>query len=189
MGFWQSKVLSVALPKAIWPLMILGIILASEIAAALSVTFVQIVFPSFPFYGETSIIFFVSVLLVGLLVGLYAWRLFVERARSTQTASRSKIFLGIVFGVVSSLVAHPLVWICCIFLSYFLNVDFIIHARQLNLLLMLVYISPFPLMSLCFVGWITAIVGGIAGGLFAYLQIVLTRHVPQWDDSIFLPKG
>jgi hypothetical protein len=181
MRFWQSNI-------SIWLLISLGIVFATEIAAALSVAFVQLVFPSFPFYGETLIIFFVSVLLVGLLVGLYAWRLFVESVRSTQTTPLRKIFLGIVFGIVSSLIAHPLVWICCVFLSYFLNVDFILHARQLNLISMLVYISIFPLMSLCFVGWITTIVGGIAGSLFACLQMVLTRHVPQWDENLFLPK-
>ena len=48
---------------------------------------------------------------------------------------------------------------------------------------------PFSYLSLCIVGWITATVGGIAGGLLVYLQIVLTRRVPQRDDNVSLPKG
>ena len=77
MGFWQSKVLSLALPKVMWLLMSLGIVLAAEIAAALSLAFLQIVYPSFSFNGGSLILFLVSVPLVVLLVGLPAWWLFV----------------------------------------------------------------------------------------------------------------
>ena len=44
MGFWQSDVLSVA-PKAIWLLMSLGIVLAADIAAALSLAFASLILP------------------------------------------------------------------------------------------------------------------------------------------------
>jgi hypothetical protein len=86
-GFWQSEVGSVA-PKAIWLLMTLGIVLAAEIAAALSLVFLAVVTNVAPFsfngYGNPPLVlgvifFLVVVPVVGLLVGLPTWWRFVLR--------------------------------------------------------------------------------------------------------------
>lgn len=175
MHFWRSEISSVALPKASWPLVGLGIVLAAEIAAVLSLAFVPILFP-FSFNKGNLILFLVSVPLAGLLVGLPAWWRFVARQR--QTRLRRGIFLG----MLSGLVAHPFVWICCMLLSSLLGMDFLVVDDPLLKLLLIV---PFSLMSLASAGWITAIVGGIAGGLL----VLLTRRLRRRDESVSVSNG
>lgn len=200
MESWQSEVFSVA-PKATWLLMSVGIVLASEIAAALSLVFVRVIFPlSFNGSGNAllalGVIFFLIIVpLAGLLAGLPTWWLFVARPR--HITLRRGIFLG----MLSGLVAHPLVWICCLLLLSL--VDAISLAPHLtsnfpsnfpsglplepssDLLLAL----PLSVLSLILVGWITASVGGIAGGLLVHLQGAPTWRLRQQDGIVSPPHG
>lgn len=171
MGFWQADVWSVA-PTAIWLLMSLGIVFAAEIAAALSLLFLTIVTP-LSFNGNPPLVllglifFLVVVPVVGLLVGLPTWWRFVARPR--RFIRRRGVFLGMLCG----LVAHPLVWIC------------MLPALGFSFLLVL----PVSILSLVYVGWITAAVGGIAGGVLMHLQGVLTRRQRQQDGPVPQPNG
>jgi hypothetical protein len=169
-GFWHSEVWSVA-PKAIWLWMSLGIVLAAEIAAALSLVFLTNVVPlSYNGNGNGNppllffgVIFFVVVVpFVGLLVGLPTWWRFVARPR------RLTLWRGIVLGMLSGIVAHPLVWIG------------LLPALGFGLLLVL----PVSVLSLIYVGWITAAVGGIAGGLLVHLQGVLMRRLRLQNGTV-----
>jgi hypothetical protein len=202
MGFWQSDVLSVA-PKAIWLLMSLGIVLAADIAAALSLAFVTSILPlSFTGSGTLLLVlgmifFLVVVPVAGLLVGLPTWWLFVARPRHI-TRRR-----GIVLGMLSGLAAHPLVWIGSLLLVSLVDVFALTNltpphmsslpnppvvppsALPFNLLL----VVPLSLLSLTVVGWITAAVGGIAGGLLIHLQVVLMRRMRQQDGIVSPPHG
>jgi hypothetical protein len=170
-GFWQTEVLSVA-PKGIWLLMSLGIVLAAEVAAALSLVFLTIVLP-LSYSGNSPLVllglifFLVVVPFVGLLAGLPIWWRFVARPR--HITRRRGVFLGMLGGIV----AHPLMWIC------------ILPPLGFDLLLVL----PFSLLSLIYVGWITAAVGGIAGGLLLHLQGVLMRRMRPQDGPVSLPNG
>ena len=199
MGFWQSEVLSVA-PKAVWLLMSLGIVLAAEIAAALSLVFLTIVFP-LSFNGNGNLLLFLGLIFflvvvpfAGLLVGLPTWWLFVARPR--QLTLRRGIFLGMLSGIV----AHPLVWICCWLLLSLLGVINLTLHLIANLPLVLPFdfplvlldlplVLPFSVLSLILAGWITAAVGGIAGGLLVHLQAVLVRRMRQQDGIVPLPNG
>lgn len=193
MEFWQSEVLSVA-PKAIWLLMSLGIVLAADIAAALSLVFVAMVLP-LSFNGPEillivlGLIFFLAVVPVaGLLVGLPMWWLFVARPRR-MTRRR-----GMLLGVLSGLVTHPLVWIGCLLLLSLLNVVNLLPELTstsplgLPVDLPLVLVLPLSVLSLILVGWITAAVGGIAGGLLVHLQLALMRRMrKRQQDGIVSP--
>lgn len=175
MGFWQSDVWPVA-PPAIWLLMSIGSVLAAEIAAALSLVFLTIVTPlSFNGngYGNPPLLllgvmlFLVVVPFVGLLVGLPTWWRFV--ARPGHLTRRRGVLLGMLCGIV----AHPLVWIC------------LLPALGFGPILVL----PVTVLSLIYVGWITAAVGGIAGGVLVHLQAVLTRRMCQQDGQVPQPNG
>jgi hypothetical protein len=173
MRFRQSELWSVA-PTAIWLVMSLGIVLAAEIAAALSLVFVATVFP-LSYNGDGApplvllglIFFLVVVPFVGLLVGLPTWWRFV--ARPNQITRRR----GVLLGMLSGMVAHPLVWIC------------LLPPLGFGLLL----IIPASVLSLIYVGWITAAVGGIAGGVLVHLHGALLRRMRQHDGTMSLPTG
>jgi hypothetical protein len=198
MGFWQSEVWSVA-PKAIWLLMSLGIVLAADIAAALALAFASLIFPlSFSGSGTLLLIlgvifFLVVVPVAGLLVGLPTWWLFVARPR--QFTRRR----GIVLGMISGIVAHPLVWIGSVFELTLVELSNLTSAPTSNLPsglpevfvppVSLFLVVPMSVLSLIVVGWITVAVGGIAGGLLVHLQGVLMRRMRQRDGSVAPPNG
>jgi hypothetical protein len=75
--------------------------------------------------------------------------------------------------MLSGIVAQPLVLIG------------ILPSLGFGLLLVL----PFSVLSLIYVGWITATVGGIAGGLLVHLQVVLMRRMRQQDGSVSPSNG
>lgn len=199
MGFWQSDVLSVA-PKAIWLLMSLGIVLAADIAAALSLAFASLILPPLSFSGSGTLLlvlgvifFLVVVPVAGLLVGLPTWWLFVARPRHF-TRQR-----GIVLGMLSGIVAHPLVWIGSVFELTVVELSNLTSAPPssppssppevfvppISLFLVL----PLSLLSLTVVGWITVAIGGIAGGLLVHLQVVLMRRLRPQNGLVSPPTG
>jgi hypothetical protein len=75
--------------------------------------------------------------------------------------------------MLSGIVAHPLVLIG------------ILPSLGFGLLLVL----PLPALSLIYVGWITAAVGGIAGGLLVHLQVLLMRRMRQQDGTVSPSNG
>lgn len=167
MEYWKSEVWPVA-PKAVWLLMSLGIVLAAEIAAALSLVFLALILPlAYNGNGSPSLlvpglVVMLVVPFVGLLVGLPAWWLFVAKPR--QLSLRR----GVVLGSLCSVVAHPLLWLC------------ILTPLGLGLLVVL----PASIMSLIVVGWITVAVGAAAGGLLVYFQRELMRRTgPQGSTA------
>jgi hypothetical protein len=102
--------------------------------------------------------------------------------------------------MLSGVVAHPLVWICCWLLLSLLGVINLTLHLIANLPLVLPFdfplvlldlplVLPFSVLSLILAGWITAAVGGIAGGLLVHLQAVLVRRMRQQDGIVSLPNG
>lgn len=172
MRFWKSEVWPVA-PKAIWLLMSLGVVLAAEIAAALSLVFLALVLPLLyngtgsPSLQVPGLVVMLVAPFVGLLVGLPAWWRFVAKP-NTITLRR-----GVVVGALSGLVAHPLLWLC------------ILPSLGFGLILVL----PVSALSLIFVGWITAAVGAIAGGLLIRLQRALMGHTGPQNGMVSLSHG
>ena len=199
MGFWQSDVLSVA-PRLIWLMMSLGIVLAADIAAALSLAFASLIFPPLSFAGSGTLLlilgvifFLVVVPVAGLLVGLPTWWLFVARPR--QFTRRR----GIVLGMISGIVAHPLVWIGSVFELTLVELSNLASAPTSNLPssppevfvppVSLFLVLPLSVLSLIVVGWITVAIGGISGGVLIHLQVVLMRRMRPQDGSMSPPTG
>jgi hypothetical protein len=191
MGFWQSDVLSVA-PKAVWLVTSLGIVLAADIAAALSLAFASLILPPLSFSGSGTLLlilgvifFLVVVPVAGLLVGLPTWWIFVARPRQFTR------WRGIVVGMISGIVAHPLVWIGSVFELTLVELSNLTSAPASNLPsnapssvsevfvppVSLFLVLPLSLLSLTVVGWITVAFGGIAGAVLVHLQVVLMRRM------------
>lgn len=203
MGLWQSDVLSVA-PRPIWLLMSLGIVLAADTAAALSLAFASLILPPLSFSGSGTLLlilgvifFLVVVPVAGLLVGLPAWWLFVARPRHF-TRQR-----GIVLGMISGIVAHPLVWIGADFEWTLVELNNLTSAPTSHLPsnlpsslpevfvppVSLFLVLPLSLLSLTVVGWITVAVGGIAGGLLVHLQGALMQRMRTQEGSVSPPTA
>jgi hypothetical protein len=191
MGFWQSDILSVA-PKAVWLVTSLGIVLAADIAAALSLAFASLILPPLSFSGSGTLLlilgvifFLVVVPVAGLLVGLPTWWIFVARPRQFTR------WRGIVVGMISGIVAHPLVWIGSVFELTLVELSNLTSAPASNLPsnapssvsevfvppVSLFLVLPLSLLSLTVVGWITVAFGGIAGAVLVHLQVVLMRRM------------
>jgi hypothetical protein len=199
MGFWQSDVLSVA-PRSVWLVTSLGIVLAADIAAALSLAFASLIFPPLSFAGSGTLLlvlgvifFLVVVPVAGLLVGLPTWWLFVARPRQFTR------WRGIALGMISGIVAHPLVWIGADFEWTLVELSNLTSASTSNLPssppevfvppISLFLVLPLSLISLTVVGWITVAVGGIAGGVLIYLQVELMRRLRQQDGMVSPSHG
>lgn len=83
---------------------------------------------------------------------------------------RLSVRRGIGIGVLGSILAHPLAWYAALVLAYLTGQTTVAGLLVTNPLLDLlgaVILAPF---SLLWVGWITALVGGVAGGMIALLQ-------------------
>lgn len=199
MGFWQSEVMSVA-PKAVWLVTSLGIVLAADVAAALSLAFASLILPPLSFSGSGTLLlilgvifFLVVVPVAGLLVGLPAWWLFVARPRQFTR------WRGIVLGMISGIVAHPLVWIGAVFELTLVELSNLTSAPPPNLPpsppqvfvppISLFLVLPLSLISLIVVGWITVAVGGIAGGLLVHGQGVLMRRLRPQVGNVSPPTA
>ncbi|QBD80409.1 hypothetical protein EPA93_32335 [Ktedonosporobacter rubrisoli] len=166
----SSEALKVSPPKVFWSLLSIGIILASEIAAicSIAVLFLPSYFqnlarpPFLSFVGSWSP-FLVASPLAGLLAGLPCWWLFIEHSKHVI------IGRGVAVGVLSSLIAHPLVWTLVALFSPILGGAWGDTALEPNIQYVLVY----SLMSLVYIGWLTATVGGVAGALLVQLRRAL----------------
>jgi hypothetical protein len=166
MPFFSLEVSSAQPPKGMWLLIGLGAILAADIATVLSLAFLSLVGLSITNWG----LGLVAAPFAGLLAGWFCWGFFILRPR------RATIRRGVFFGALSSMLAHPLLWM---FLTpaYMLNGP-TVETASFFLGNLMIHLSV-SLFSLLIVGWITTIVGGIAGGLLIYLQCLLTQRGMQ----------
>lgn len=93
--------------------------------------------------------------LSALLLGPYLWWCLIIKPRHL-TVKR-----GIGVGVLGSLLAHPLAW----FLTALPSFQTMYFAYYLEMAI------PLSLASLILAGWLTALIGGVAGAVVAKLQI------------------
>ena len=154
--------------KLFYPLLVIGIILASEIATICSANFI---YRGMPISWQSWSAFLVIAPPAALLVGLPAWWLYVIQAENIT------IKRGIIVGCLSSIAAHPVMWmLVSVSDSLKLNPGLFSNVGML---------LPIILVSLLYVGWITTIVGGIAGALLIYLQRALTQEIePQNEGTL-----
>jgi hypothetical protein len=155
--------------KVFYPFLVIGIILASEIAAICSINFL---YHGISISWQNWSTFLIAAPLAALLVGLPVWSLYVIQAENVT------IKRGIAVGSLCSIAAHPIMWMI-ISISNFLLYIFT-HRLDSNLSSSAGTLLIAVLFGLIYVGWITTIVGGIAGALLICLQRALTLPVePQ----------
>jgi hypothetical protein len=159
--------------KAFYPFLIIGIILASEIAAICSINFL---YHGLSISWQNWSTILIAAPLAALLVGLPVWSLYVIQAKKVT------IKRGIAVGSLCSIAAHPIMWMIISISNFLLY----IFKHQLDPNLPSgsgVLITT--LFSLIYVGWITTIVGGIAGALLICLQHALTLPAePQKQHTL-----
>lgn len=179
MPFFFSAIPSVRPRRAFWPLLVLGIVLASEAATICSLSCILLLYHLlYPWEGyvpslDLFLIFVGIAPLVGLLVGLPTWYLVIE------LPGRATTHRGVVYGVLSSLIAHPLMWMSLSVLSAILSGGGIGTALSEDIQSVILY----SLFSLIFVGWITIPIGGCAGHLLIRLREKLTPP-SQFQDPL-----
>ncbi|BCL80347.1 hypothetical protein ccbrp13_28120 [Ktedonobacteria bacterium brp13] len=180
MAIEHSEVVSAPPLKTSWWQIGIGAILASEIATALSLAFLFLCGGSgaFRLTGTSSglLIYFGAAPLAGLLVGWLLWWLCIQRT------GRTTVRRGVVFGALSGIIAHPIMWALASLSIGIVGQPFI---REFSApfqwvnqggWLRLTEILYFSLLSLMYVGWITLLVGGIAGGLLIFFQQAHTQR-------------
>lgn len=151
--------------KAMWMLIGIGAALAAEIAAVLSLTFLGALHLGIPLSGWG--LYLILAPLSGLIVGLFMWWLFIVRLK------RVTVGRGVLFGGISSIIAHPFVWGLVVLLAI-LTKDRLGDLAGSSIFGFFQIALPFSLISLFYTGWITTLVGCVAGGLLLYLQRVLS---------------
>jgi hypothetical protein len=169
----SSESSNISPPKVFWPLLSIGIILTSEIAAICSIivfflpSYIQDLArpPSLSFVRSLSP-FLVTPPFAGLLVSLPCWWLLIEKPKYAT------IRRGVVVGVLSSIIAHPLMWTLVTALSPILGGGWAVSGLLQNIQRVVL----FSLGGLIYVGWITAAVGGVAGALLIQLRRVLSDN-------------
>ncbi len=144
--------------------------LAGWAAALLALTFVSIMPGLNGFAGSRPDVevFSLAAALVSLLIGPFFWWLFLIRPQ------RFTLRRGILIGSGGSLVAHPLTWLLAMVVGSLSGINTLLGQplrelvpamKEPNLIgevLLSLFLSIY---SLILVGWITALVGGIVGGL------------------------
>jgi hypothetical protein len=104
--------------------------------------------------------------LSSLLIGPFFWWRLISKPRAL-TVRR-----GISCGVLGSLVAHPLTW-CLVTAFYALtNTDHV--ATSLGVVLFVAGLLDVPFWSLIYLGWFTALIGGVTGAIL----VVIQRNLP-----------
>jgi hypothetical protein len=109
-------------------------------------------------------VFYVAAPLASALLGVCLWWWAIIKP------GRLSVRRGIGVGVLGATLAHPLAWYLALVLGYLTGETAVAGVLVNNPLLDIpgaLILAPF---SLLWVGWITALVGGIAGGVVALLQ-------------------
>jgi hypothetical protein len=115
-------------------------------------------------YGTRVTVFYLAAPLAAALLGpcLWWWAIIKPGHLSVRR--------GIGVGVLGASLAHPRAWYIALVLAFFTGeqtVAGLLVFNPLQDLLASLLLAPF---SLIYVGWITALVGGVAGGAIALLQ-------------------
>lgn len=158
MSFTHVERAPVEPPRSFWPLLGLGMALAAEGATAL------ILHTTAQWASDGLSILYLVAPVAALLVGLPAWVRFIVTPRCTT------IRRGLLVGIVSGIIAHPVMWMLIYMLTLFMPQDAI--SSSFSFLLLVV------LLSLICGGWATASIGALTGVLFIHLQRTMT-HAQQ----------
>lgn len=152
-------------PSAIfWPLLELGIVLAADGATAL--TF-RALGPGM--YSNFSSLYLAAPI-AALLVGLPAWFHCVVVPNCTT------IRRGVLVGVISSLIAHPVMWLLLSLIASFVPQP----AGSFFSFSMFPFVSVY---SLIYGGWVTTPIGALAGMLLIILQrALMPAHRRRFGD-------
>jgi hypothetical protein len=120
------------------------------------------------FYGTSYVVqvavFYLAAPLAAALLGPCLWWWAIIKP------DRLSVRRGIGVGVLGASLAHPLVWYMALVLAFLTGeqpVPFMLITNPVQDLLEALSLAWF---SLILVGWITALVGGVAGGAIAQLQ-------------------
>lgn len=160
-----AEMSSVRPPKVFWPLLGLGIMLASQVAIEV---FVLCTAHSTTILNEAMGIIIDP---LALLAGLPTWWFFVVRPR------RATILRGILAGALSAFFVH-------IIFSMIMVTSIIFQSGPVTLETLLEFpllVYAYTAISLIVVGWVTIPIGAIGGGLLVYLQCVLTYYLRKQD--------
>jgi len=156
----HTEISSARPPQIFWPLLVLGIVLAADGATALVLhTTAQWPSPSLP-------IFYAPAPVAALLVGIPAWLHFIV------TPGRATIKRGLLVGIVSSITAHPIMWLL-------ISIPGLFTPQAAAALALPYYLLLVTFFSLIYGGWATTFVGATAGVLLIFLQRTLTRAQQQ----------
>lgn len=139
-------------PFIFWPLMVLVIILAADVATVLILHLFSMSFSEICYLAAPA---------AALIVGVPAWVRFVV------IANRVTIRRGVAIGIVGSIIAHPIMWI----LVDIADRSMFPNTNDLSMS----YLPLFIIYGLIYAGWITTPIGALAGMLLIYLQRFLTR--------------
>ena len=115
-------------------------------------------------YGTRVAVFYLAAPLAAALLGPCLWWWAIIKP------DRLSVRRGIGVGVLGASLAHPLTWYIALVLAFFTGeptVAGLLVFNPLQDLLASLFLAPF---SLIYVGWITALVGGVAGGAITLLQ-------------------
>ena len=114
--------------------------------------------PSFRF-------FWVAVVLSSFTFGALFWRMLPERY------ARRRVLLGVIAGILGSLAAHISTWFLSWLGSYLCNwLDCVDSSGEPFANIWEVFSAVFLLgfVSILVLGWLTSLVGGVLGGLYAF---------------------
>ncbi len=112
---------------------------------------------------DINVFYIAAPLASALLIPCLWWRLIIK-------PSRLNVSRGIGIGLLGSIIAHPLAWYLALLFAFLLKAKTIGSITVGNPLENLVGCLFLSLFSLIEVGWITILVGGLAGGCIAFLQ-------------------
>lgn len=105
------------------------------------------------------------------------WRMIIKPGRLS-------VRRGIAVGALIGIIAHPVVWYVALALAYFTGrstvAATILVTNPLQDLLSAVVLAMF---SVLFVGWLTALIGGVVGGVISLLQS-LSGCRERWREAL-----
>jgi hypothetical protein len=133
--------------------------LAGGCAALLSLMFVSMTFHSIVSDGPTIIILSLAATLSAALLGPLLWWLLIIRP------DRLTVGRGVLVGILGSLAAHPLTWFLLLVTTQTIfNPNTAFPNAIGGFLWQIPYLSIY---SLFLAGWLTTLIGGVVGAVFA----------------------
>ncbi len=112
---------------------------------------------------DINLFYLAAPLASGLLIPYLWWCLIIK-------PSRLSVSIGIGIGLLGSIIAHPLAWYLALLFAFLIRektVASIVVGNPLENLMGCLFLSLFSLIE---VGWITILIGCLAGGCIAFFQ-------------------